>query len=99
MLDRRKAQRMPVFLCGIINFSDGQASVKCLIRNRSEGGALLAVDNSNTIPDEFDLVIPQQELTLRAHTRWRGYDHVGVEFSHEDEAAPGVNGTGRTKSF
>lgn len=92
MLERRKNQRFPVYIGGVINFlQESGGSAECLIRNRSDGGALLIVSNANLIPDEFDLMIPQQQTTLRARTRWRGYDHLGVEFPFEEEpAAPDV---------
>ena len=91
MLERRKTGRLPVFIGGFIKLSEDRAGVKCLIRNRSKDGAMLVVENSNAIPDEFDLAIPQQQATLRARTRWRGYDHLGVEFLNDKERIAAAN--------
>jgi len=85
MLERRKTQRFPAFLGGVIMFAQDRASAECIIRNRSDGGARLIVHNSSFVPDEFELMIPQRQATLRARTRWRGYDELGIEFFHADE--------------
>ena len=92
MLERRKSQRSPAFLGGIIMFSQDRASAECIIRNRSDGGARLIVHDSSFIPDEFELMIPQRQMALRARARWRGCDDIGIEFfqSDQDGAAPGV---------
>ncbi|MEZ5787424.1 MAG: PilZ domain-containing protein [Xanthobacteraceae bacterium] len=80
MLERRTSHRFPAFLGGVIMFSQDRGSAECIIRNRSDGGARLIVHNSSFIPDEFELMIPQRETILRARTRWRGCDDLGIEF-------------------
>lgn len=98
MVERRKTQRFPAFLGGVIKFSQDRASAECIIRNRSEGGARLVVHNPGFIPDEFELAIPQQRTTVRARTRWRGYDDLGIEFSHANEqGAPNADAARRLK--
>jgi hypothetical protein len=85
MLERRKSQRSPAFLGGVIVFSQDRASAQCIIRNRSDSGARLIVHNPSFVPDEFELTIPQQQMALRARARWRGCDGLGIEFIHADE--------------
>ena len=44
-------------------------------------GARLELSETNTLPEVFDLYIPQKELTLRSNLRWRRGDAVGVAFA------------------
>ncbi|MFF8799793.1 MULTISPECIES: PilZ domain-containing protein [unclassified Methylobacterium] len=79
--EKRQEVRKRTFLKGRIHFNKGASSMDCLIRDFSEMGARLELSETNTLPEVFDLYIPQKELTLRSNLRWRRGDAVGVAFS------------------
>lgn len=81
MSEKRSAARVRSFLKGRILFNNRMSSMDCLIRNISGTGAKLEIGVSATIPDVFELQIPQRGDTLRAHLMWRRGEEVGVTFS------------------
>ncbi|WP_027173054.1 PilZ domain-containing protein [Methylobacterium sp. 10] len=90
MSDKRKEARQRTFLKGRIIFNNGASSMDCLVRDLSSVGARLALTETATLPDLFDLFIPQKERTYRASLRWRRTDGIGVAFVDETAAAAPV---------
>ncbi|MCJ2130304.1 PilZ domain-containing protein [Methylobacterium sp. E-045] len=86
MSDKRKEARQRTFLKGRIIFNNGASSMDCLVRDLSSIGARLALTETATLPDTFDLLIPQKERTYRANLRWRRTDGIGVAFVDETAA-------------
>ncbi|HEX6215150.1 MAG TPA: PilZ domain-containing protein [Vicinamibacterales bacterium] len=80
MAERRHAARQKSFLRGCIYFNNRRSAIDCLIRDISEHGARLRFSDSISIPDSFELHIPQKDQTLRAVARWRHGMDVGVTF-------------------
>ena len=83
--EHRNETRQRVFLKGRIVFNNGASSMDCLVRDFSSSGARLALSESSTLPEVFDLYIPQKDRTYRSTLRWRRADGVGITFA--DEAA------------
>ena len=98
MAERRQATRQKSFLRGCIYFNNRRTVIDCLIRDLSDHGARLRFSNSISIPDSFELHIPQKNQTLRAVARWRHGMDVGVAFADAARApatpaAPGTSAT------
>lgn len=94
MSEKRLQARARSFLKGRIVFSNKATSVDCVVRNISDTGAKLHVSESVTIPEQFELYIPQRDETLRARLKWRREDEVGVAFltaGKVDEPSPDVS--------
>ncbi|CAA2105032.1 hypothetical protein MBUL_02990 [Methylobacterium bullatum] len=87
MSDNRKEARQRTFLKGRIIFNNGASSMDCLVRDMSATGARLALTETATLPEVFDLFIPQKERTYKANLRWRRADGIGVAFVDETTAA------------
>ncbi|AWN43951.1 PilZ domain-containing protein [Methylobacterium durans] len=87
MSENRKEARQRVFLKGRIIFNNNASSMDCLVRDLSPAGARLALSETTTLPEMFDLYIPQKERTYRAHMRWRRPDGIGITFV-DDSARP-----------
>ncbi|MFL9828193.1 PilZ domain-containing protein [Rhodoplanes sp. SY1] len=79
--DRRKAPRTPSYLGGQLVYSGQRLSAECIVRDRSDTGALLFVDSAGRLPDSFDLTITKTRTRFRARTRWRRADAIGVELT------------------
>ncbi|GJD59242.1 PilZ domain-containing protein [Methylobacterium dankookense] len=84
--EHRQEVRQRVFLKGRIRFNNGASSMDCLVRDLSATGARISLSETATLPEVFDLYIPQKDRTYRATLRWRREDGVGVTF--EDAAKP-----------
>ena len=52
----------------------------CCIRNVSTGGALLEMAVPATLPQKFDLLIEDRQLTIRCDLRHRGEHGIGISF-------------------
>src|SRR5512144_900857 len=81
MSERRRTVRQKSFLRGCIYFNNRRTVVDCLIRDISEGGARLQFSDAISIPDSFELYIPQKEQTLRAKVERRHGMELGVSFT------------------
>jgi hypothetical protein len=87
MVERRHSARQKSFLRGCIYFNNRQSAVDCLIRDISNHGARLRFSDSISIPDSFELYIPQKNQTLRVAARWRHGMDVGVAFAEVPHAS------------
>jgi hypothetical protein len=98
MAERRQAARQKSFLRGCIYFNNRRTAIDCLIRDISEHGARLRFSDSISIPDSFELHIPQKNQTLRVVARWRHGMDVGVSFPDvaRAPATPATPGTSAT---
>ena len=50
-------------------------------------GARLLLSETATLPEKFDLHIPQKDRTYRAQLRWRREDGIGVTFDNGSDIA------------
>lgn len=103
--EHRSEARQRVFLKGRISFNNGASSMDCLVRDLSTAGARLALTETATLPDVFDLYIPQKDRSFRSTLRWRRDDGVGVTFdeaartAHPPAAPPPVEASGTEASM
>lgn len=58
----------------------GRPAVPCVIRNVSDGGALLVFDRSETLPFAFLLTIEGEDKTYGCEVRHHYGERVGVAF-------------------
>lgn len=82
MDEHRNALRIRSFLRGEIIHSNGNSKTECTIRDISETGARLQVPASVTLPECFDLVIPQKGMSERARIVWNHGGEIGVLFEN-----------------
>jgi PilZ domain len=78
MSERRRSVRKRSFLGGQIMFDKGRVRQECIVRNLSAHGAWLVFDHPVTVPNRFDLHIPQRKRSFRAKVAWCRADEVGV---------------------
>lgn len=90
MNEHRISERTRTFLKGRIEYSNGQVSLDCLIRDLSEFGARIAVSDSVTLPDHFRLFVPKTNRWMDARTRWRRGGLIGVSFDPESAEVANV---------
>ncbi|AGB72265.1 MULTISPECIES: PilZ domain-containing protein [Rhizobium] len=75
----RVATRKRTLLGAKIIFNDGHSVFDCLVRNLSDTGALIQIENPLAAPNTFDLQLSDERLMACA-VRWRKINSMGVEF-------------------
>ena len=78
MLERRKHARRQIFKFGMLSY-------RCLaklgvVKNISPAGALIAVENSIDVPDDFTLDVEAKIHTGLCHVAWKNTKQIGVRF-------------------
>lgn len=77
--EKRRAPRLKAFKAGRIVFNHGGSTIDCTIRNLSDTGAKLVLEQALLAPDQFQLQF--QDGLLRSCTvRWRKLTEIGVSF-------------------
>ena len=80
MEERRAHIRLRTLKGARIAINDRRSTFQCMVRNLSEGGALLRVASVVGIPDNFDLVMDDgREFACTAV--WRSVTEIGVAFT------------------
>jgi hypothetical protein len=95
MGERRSSKRTKSFLRGIVYVSRKRGALSCLIRDLSDKGARIIFSDTVTLPDVFDLYIPQRDHNIRARVQWRRNDEIGIAFiagaQRDASAQPSAN--------
>ena len=81
--DKRGGNRIRMLKGGVIAFSGRHATIPCVVRDISEGGARLQVAQGSAIPDTFELIIELDGLEVPCQIAWRKAYEVGVSFLGE----------------
>lgn len=78
-----RPRRTRVLKKGKIVFQGGLRSVPCIVRNLSEGGALLQFETAFLLPPQFDLHIDLENFEVECEKRWEQGLKIGVQFIGE----------------
>lgn len=80
MLERRAGNRGRSFLKGRVFFNNRLSSIDCIIRDINDQGARLTFGSPVSVPEVFELAIPNKDETFRAHLIWHHGAEIGVAF-------------------
>jgi len=87
--DKRKNLRRSMTYPAYIDAGNGAPAIECTLCDASQEGALLAVANPDSVPDEFILALSSVGAAQRrCRVTWRTTDQVGVEFLKELKSNP-----------
>ncbi|MEO3385552.1 PilZ domain-containing protein [Mesorhizobium sp. CAU 1741] len=78
--ERRADLRHRVFKGATLTFNRGYGALEGLVRNLSNGGALLKFGDASAVPSRFDLTIAGESEARKARVCWRRQTEVGVAF-------------------
>ena len=78
--EQRAAERIRSFLRAQIIFNNRLTTIECIIKNYSASGAKIAINDTLTVPNEFDLYIPAKQRGHHARLVWWDKDSIGVNF-------------------
>lgn len=84
MSERRQSARLRALLGARACYNQRRVTLDCVVRNISEGGALLIVSDAVALPASFELEIAQRRRSYNAHVRWRSGTRVGVSFEMQE---------------
>ena len=82
------------------SYGDGAISTQCTVNELSDAGARLHIASSFSLPETFDLAIPQRGIARRVKLLWRRGDQAGVDFVEADIPQAGyADPTARIKTL
>lgn len=81
MAERRREHRQKSLLGGSIQFARRHSAMDSVVRNISEGGAMIVFPHAAITPREFNLHIRHRDETHAAKVVWRLHDRAGVTLS------------------
>ena len=84
-VERRAEYRIRTLIYGKLIIGDGLASLDCVVRDRSTGGAQVRVLGTEEPPPTVRLLLITEGLLFDATVVWRRGDKIGLAFSgHHD---------------
>lgn len=88
--ERRESDRIRSFLRAQIIFNNRMSTIDCIVKNISPTGARVALGDTLAVPAEFEIYIPQRNVSHHARLIWRDKDSIGIDFIdvHAPAAAP-----------
>ena len=80
MVDRRQSGRDKVFLGGVAEINERGSTMDCVVRNISDRGACVEIDEAAKLPEKLNLNIPRKGRSFLAQMIWRHANRVGLAF-------------------
>ncbi|WP_267550481.1 PilZ domain-containing protein [Rhizobium rhizogenes] len=77
--ESRTAARKRTLLGAKIIFNDGRSVYDCIVRNLSDTGAMIQIENPLSAPSSFNLQLADNRL-MACEVRWRKINSLGVQF-------------------
>ena len=81
--ENRSGERRRLLKGGVIAFSARHATLPCMVRDISDGGARLRVGDASAVPDTFELIIELDGLEVACEVTRRQHGEIGVKFTCE----------------
>lgn len=78
MIEKRAAQRHRVFKGGTVTFEG--SGVACTVRNISDSGAAIDLENPGLLPHAFTLSISRDNFVRNCRAVWRNDRRLGIAF-------------------
>jgi len=78
--EMRADRRRRVLKGGNLYFNKGYGAYQCTVRNLSDGGALIEMEDSSGLPSSFDFLISGEAKPVTASIAWRLRGKAGLKF-------------------
>ena len=88
MQDRRQSVRDKVLYGGVAEINESGSTMDCVVRNISERGACVELDQAAKLPEEMNLTIARKDRSFLARLIWRQANKVGLAFRMMTSDAP-----------
>jgi len=80
MHDRRQSVRDKVLYGGVAETDEHGSTMDCVVRNISERGACVELEDAAKLPQEMNLTIARKGRSFLAKLIWRQANKVGLAF-------------------
>lgn len=81
--EHRKGRRKRALKGAYISYNDRHFTIPCMVRDVSELGARLRIDDRSIAPDTFILHIELDSVEVDCEVVWRSKNEVGIKFVSE----------------
>jgi hypothetical protein len=98
-IEGRRSPRVRTFLQARVSYSDGAISTVCTVNQLSDVGARINIASAFSLPDTFEIAIPQRGITRRAKLIWRRDDQAAVDFVYDEESQTPADPAVRIKAL
>jgi len=83
MIERRALVRHKTFFKGRIYFNNRLSSMDCIVRDATANGGRLEVSDSVTLPNAFEIYLPNKDEYFHAKVEWRKGGSLGISWMPE----------------
>jgi len=80
MQDRRQSGRDKVLFGGVAEINERGSTMDCVVRNFSDRGACIEIDETAKLPEQLSLNIPRKGRSFLVQMIWRHANRVGLAF-------------------
>lgn len=88
MIEKRKNARRRVIYHGVIAINQRSATIECVVRNFSDDGIKIELEDPAQLPDEIDLFIAKKNRAFSAKIAWIGDRQLGLAFLPRSQKPP-----------
>lgn len=85
--ENRRGRRRRMLKAASISFNEKFSAIPCTVRDMSETGVQLQVENIALVPSEFTVHIPLDGIQVRCRRTWQQGSRLGAEFISRPEAS------------
>ena len=78
--NRRAARRNRIFKRARVILGDGYSTVECVVRDVSDNGARITIEDPIAMPGSFSFVFLDKGVVQAAVVRWQRGRNIGIEF-------------------
>jgi hypothetical protein len=87
--DKRRSRRQRILKGGLIVAAGHHTAMLCTVRNLTETGARLKLQDATALlPERFELIIEIDGFEAKCHAVWRKGGDLGVSFLETRRGAP-----------
>ncbi len=83
MIERRALARHKTFFKGRIYFNNRLSSMDCIVRDATASGGRLEVSDGVTLPNAFEIYLPNKDEYFHAKVEWRTGGSLGISWKPE----------------
>lgn len=80
LVERRNTRRTRSFKGAVLRFNNGYSALSAVVKNLSEGGAMLVMGDTTGVPSEAVMEINGEGRPRPVHLIWREPERLGVRF-------------------
>ncbi len=77
--EKRRARRRRVLKAGTVTFNNGYGSYSCTVKNLTDQGAMIILEDARGLPEQFDFRLGDYQ-PMSASLVWKHEKQMGIAF-------------------